>query len=130
MHQIQVEFKPNNSIKNNQINLFMRPNNPEANQANNAEASQPENNVQMTDLELCGELAKRFDKNVNNYRSSNRKYRGIVNASTSVVCFGATASLLATTVLTAGVSAPISLPLAGVNLALGVRSLRETIRPV
>ena len=61
--------------------------------------------------------------------SSNRKYRGIVNASFSVACLGVTASLLGLTVLTAGVSAPVTIPAAGINLAIGVRGLREAIRP-
>lgn len=109
----------------------MRPNIFQRNQANNAEVNQPADNVQMSDLELCDELAEIFDKNMNDAAtlSSNKKYRGIVNASFSVACLGVTASLLGLTVLTAGVSAPITLPAAGINLAIGVRGLREAIRP-
>ena len=107
----------------------MRPGITETSQTNIDEANQPENNVQMTDLELCRELAKRFDENVNDYRISNRKTRGIVNASTSAAFFGSTALLLTTTFLTAGILAPITLPAAFVTTSLGVRGLRETIRP-
>ena len=40
----------------------MRPNIFQRNQANNAEVNQPADNVQMSDLELCDELAEIFDK--------------------------------------------------------------------